>query len=503
MSDAPGRPATGPEQWFAALADLPPPTKGPILVVCFRKRLWIEWAIYSACHLYRMGYQPTILYSQQEVSAAYGCPDGRGPGEPDDRWAQITRLPIFRFVDLDRYLPTGPTAGADLDRLADRHAPLVVAHDRRCEAVVDGQDSAWNAEVAAAARILRQYAAACDRALRELQAPRAICPSGIIGWSGMFREMARALAMPTVFVEMWRIRPGHMTWSLNRPAVDHDLRRWLASLEPWDETKESEVREIMRCREMGGRAEGGWLRDFHSAQRSDVHAGLPENVQRFLERPGPHVLAGPNVIGDSATLGRATIFESQRAWLESTCRFFLDHPDLNLIVRAHPDEAAWSARQSQYLRTGTVAESVARGAANILVVHGHESMNTYALASRVQGGLAWTSTFAVDMVSRGKPVVVAARAPYLQLGIGTPAASQDEYFHALSRVGEWNAPSAEMVHMSKVYQWILLRKLSLLATTVERKPHFYRLDPPGSRPEQERFYRILAGELDDLGRAPA
>ena len=142
-----------------------------------------------------------------------------------------------------------------------------------------------------------------------------------------------------------------------------------------------------------------------------------------------------------------------------------------------------------------LAREAAGDAANIFVLDSHDDTNTYAIGRRVQAGLVWTSTLGPDMVTRGKPVLVAARAPYLVLGVGEGAASQEEYFAKLLEISrDPRPPSPEQVTASKQYQWILYHDLSLPGAPA------LSLDPPGAVSECRRFHRILAGELDPKGR---
>jgi hypothetical protein len=161
-------------------------------------------------------------------------------------------------------------------------------------------------------------------------------------------------------------------------------------------------------------------------------------------------------------------------------------------VRAHPDEVT---RLKLHVRMGEVAQRAAGEAANIFVVHSSDDVNTYAISARAHAGLVWTSTLGPDMVMRGKPVLVAARAPYLALGIGTPAHSREEYFKQIldmGRAAPASAPSA--IAASKLYQWIVYHTLSL-----QGGPEL-SLEAAAARAGREKFFRVLVGELDPKGR---
>jgi hypothetical protein len=281
-----------------------------------------------------------------------------------------------------------------------------------------------------------------------------------------------------------------MIWNLNRPALDHDILGWAESSGPWTPEREREFSALVRLRQTASSQPSQWLDGFHNAQRRNAGEPLPGGLDEFLRRPGPTFLLGPNVVGDSATLGRETIFPSQRAWLESVCAFVRERPDINLVIRAHPDEIT---RRELHVRVADVARRAAGDAPNVFILDSSDHTNTFAIIPRVRAGLVWTSTLGPDMVMQGKPVLVAARAPYLALGVGTAAASREEYFQKLLGLAAGAPPPDQTaVTASKRYQWILYHDLSLEA-----------IPPQSSRTEEgserQRFYRILAGELGPKG----
>jgi Capsule polysaccharide biosynthesis protein len=488
------------EQWLSAMPAASQPRKGIVAVVCFRNRLWVEWAIYTACHLHRMGYAPVLLYSAREMGFIYGDdhPSGARPAEAGEVWSRVLRTPQFRTLDLDRYLPTGAVA-EDWRAEAERFAGLGLSHDLRSEGAGAMSNEAYASALEAAKGFLSGFMVGCRQALEELRPDRAICPNGLIGWSGAFGEAARRVGIPTAFVERWTIRRGHMIYNIDRPAHDHDVLGWRQAVGPWGPDKDEAIQRLIRFQEGLADQRDPWLENMHAAQRSSTSAVLPAALQQFLRRPGRRFLLGTNVVGDNAVLDRATIFPSQSDWLAATCQLFRSHPDLNLVIRAHPDELSRVVRQ----RLGEVARSAARGCPNIFVIDGQEKVNTYALIAQMDAGIVWTSNLGVDLVVRGKPVVVAARAPYLQIQIGQAASSLQQYLDAvLELANNPVAPSAQAILGAKTYLWIVFHELSLDATGGQDLPDDYRLPPPGTLPQQELFYRILVGEVDAKCRTP-
>jgi len=484
------------EQWKHALRGLPDPSGPPILVVATRNRRWVEWAVFSACYLLRMGYAVTLLHSRREIEALYGrrrLPERLGL----DFWTGVAAAPHLRLIDLDPYVATAPPERSAYGPFAWRYAHMVAAYNLKVEEHEGDGTQAYDAEVRRAAQILRTHGDACERVLREQAPARVICPSGLIAWTVSVLEAARRVGIPAVFVEGWAMRPGHNIWNVNRPALDYDIEGWLALLRHWDPAADREFQKFVAFRD-GARLDGdGWLAGFHQVQRCAKDHPLPPRIRRLLNGRGPLFLLGTNVVGDSSTLDKATIFRSQRDWVVHVIEFFRARPELRLIVRAHPDEV-W---QKAAVRIGDIARARAAGAPNVLAIASAEAVNTFAVAAHCDAGLAWVSNFGLDMVLHGKPVILAARAPYAGLGICEAPQSRAAYFEAILRLAaDPRPPSPEAVEMAAKYQCIVFRKMSLQADSARYRAVDYRLGPRPMHPEQHTFYQILAGELSDKGQ---
>ncbi|MBN1451861.1 MAG: hypothetical protein JW963_12665 [Anaerolineales bacterium] len=487
-----GTPRMALEQWKFALRDVPEPQRGQVLVAAIHKWRWIAWAIFSGCYLLRMGYRPTIVYSGAHIAKWYGT--GR-----NNFWAAAQALPYFNWIDLDPLMAPadGPT---DYDDFARDAAHTVVAYDLEVEEYEPGQaPGEYEKALAVAEPMLRRYAVAIEQVLEQHPTQRLICPSGLIDESLAIYEVARRMGHETVYVEDWALRPGHNIWNLNRPALEYDIEGWLRSLGEWGDEFERDARDYMAFREGNKIEREGWLDNFHQVQQATKDVPLPPELELFLQREGSLVLLGTNVVGDSATLRRKTIFRSQQAWLEQTIAFFKQQPEMNLVVRAHPDETWARAR----LRLGNLAREFAADAPNIFVVNSHEKVNTYQLVDRCDVGLAWVSNIGLDMALRGKPVVMGAKPQYAGLGVVHEPATRDEYFALITQLAANPVgPDEAAMQRGKAFHHIVFKLFSLEADDRRYKAASYRLGDQYDRADQQKFYQILAGELNNYGQPP-
>jgi len=496
-----GTPFLSLQQWKRELEKLPPATGQEILLFAIQNRTWVEWMVWAAAVFRSMGYRPVVVYSGQTVSRIYE-PAGFGVGLERFGgvfWKHALATPQIGFLDLDDFVRAEPSLEAEYAAFSNRAAHMIAAYDLEVEEF-EPEDLAaqYDEKVREAEAMLTRYTPALHRVLGQFPSARAVAPNGQIGLSTAILEVANRRNVRAAFVEAWCMRPGHMVWNFNRAALDYDVRGWLSYLGKLAPDAEAEADRYMRFQERAHMSQNeGWLKDYRPVQRSNTAAPFPAQLETFLARPGATFLMGTNVVGDSATLGRATIFKSQKDWVQQVVAFFREHPELNLVFRAHPDEVTIRARR----RMGDVAAQAAGGADNVFVIPGESDVSSYALMARVRCGLAWVSNVGLDMALRDLPVVIAANAAYSGLGIVREAQTREGYFEELLSLAESPVgPSPEAIALGKLYQRVLTRTLSLQANERGYSAGRFRLRPGRMTGEQHKFFRILAGELDDKGR---
>jgi hypothetical protein len=476
--------------WTEALQDAPPERRR-VLVTALRNRTWIEWAVYATCQLRRLGVTTTLVYSSSEVRRLYPLTRVTGV-EHLGFWAGVERLPDVRLVDLDDWQPSAAET-VPFQEFARSYAPTVAAYDLHVEENEEGPlERSYLRGVTRAEGVLAETGAAFTRILGENPVARVVCYSGLIGRSPAIYEAARRLGIDVLTVEGWTWQPGHMVCNLNAPALEYNLESWLRALGPWSADREQSAARLLRFQE-GGPADTGQDDDHHRAQRSRREAPLPADLAAFVARSGPRFLLATNVVGDSSTLRRPSPFRSQRDWLRRVIDRFRAHPDWNLIVRAHPDEAYMRGKVA--VRMGEIARDLAKDAPNVFVIGGDEDVSSYALMSGLAGGLVWISSIGPDMVARGVPVLAAARPKYHELELVEEPESLDAYFAALDRMASAaEAPSAERQARARSYLSLVFRDFSFHAFSSTYRARDLFLSGPASPPDAPLFYRIVAGD---------
>jgi Capsule polysaccharide biosynthesis protein len=464
-----------------------------VMVTAFRNQTWIEWAVYAACQLRRLGVATTLVYSSSELKRLY--PLLRVVGlDQLGFWAGVEGIPQIRLIDLDHWRPR-PAEGEAYRDFARDFAPTVAAYDLRVEESEEGPlRPAYERALVRAEALLVETGAALERVLAVNPVSRLVCYSGLIGSSPALCEAARRAGVEVLTVEGWAWRPGHMICNLNAPALEYNVLGWLRAAGAWNSAREHESERLFRFQE-GALAEGeAPPGNLHRVQRQARSAPLPPSVASFLERPGPRFLLATNVVGDSSTLRRRSIFRSQRDWLRQAIERFRDHADWNLIVRAHPDEA-WVGDKA-VVRMGEVAQTLAAGLPNVLVIRGEEDVSSYALMPGLSAGLVWISSIGADMVARGIPVLAAARPKYHALGLVDEPRTASDYFDSVEWLASHRARSTPEQRMrARQYLDVVFSQFSFDAFSPSYRARDLFLEGPESPPDTEVFYRIVAGDL--------
>ena len=488
--------------WLRDLESAPPCTRSLVFLL-HRNVTWVEWTVYACCWARHLGYAPIILYRSSELQQILRAPPGLGAlmsWIEHGRYLEIVEsIPDVLMLDLDREPdPGGPEVEA-YSAFANDMAPTSAAYDLRVEEFEGGElEARYQREVTRYRRRLSEIGAVAETVLGRLldkhPVARYVSYSGLIGDTPAFAEAARRVGLERFFAEGWAVKPGHMIYNLNGPSLEYSVQRWIDAVGPWDEKRIERVDKFLDFQESQDAVDADWLDDYHNFQRTTVNDQLPERVQAFLSDKRPLFLLGSNVVGDSATLRRATLFKNQREWLGAVCDYFIQHPEYKLVIRAHPDEHFLANKI--VVKIGDVASAAARGAENILVIKGDEDVSTYALIPSAHAGLVWLSTIGADMIVRGCPVITAARAKYSGLGVAHEPDSPEAYFHTIERLArEHTCASDSQKLAAKQYLAVLSEEFSYDAFTKDYRGRNIRLS--GHRPggEADTFYRVLVGEL--------
>jgi hypothetical protein len=114
-----------------------------------------------------------------------------------------------------------------------------------------------------------------------------------------------------------------------------------------------------------------------------------------------------------------------RKWLVHTVRILIERTDLQVVVRAHPGEAAYYGGKER--SDVNLAEAGFVPGERLIVIPGEAPVNTYGLMERCKFGIVFSSTTGLEMAMMGKRVVVGADVYYGGRGFTTDVKDVADY----------------------------------------------------------------------------
>jgi hypothetical protein len=143
----------------------------------------------------------------------------------------------------------------------------------------------------------------------------------------------------------------------------------------------------------------------------------------------------PNITWDSTLYNCDILFDSMIDWINETIQYFIDKPEVQLIIRVHPAESTLenADRDPVYkfiqLRFPTLPS-------NIIIIPSDSDVSSYILMDNADCGLVYGSTTGIEMGLRGLPVIVAGKIYYRNLGVSIDPSTKSEYFNEIQMILE-------------------------------------------------------------------
>lgn len=275
----------------------------------------------------------------------------------------------------------------------------------------------------------RNDLAACSTyAWLKAQRPDAVfIPNGMILEFGAVYAAARALDIPAVTYEFGD-QANRVWMAYNTQIVHHDT---------------SDLWAARRHLRLNGK-QRAWLEYLLKARQNvtpnDTFARLypqfastqgGERIRKILGLDmRPIVLLPSNVLGDSLTLGRQIIANTMTAWITGVVNYFVDHPEVQLVVRIHPGEAI--------SRGPSIEEEINKVTPHlpehIHLIRPKDPVNTYDLMDITDLGLTYTTTTGLEIATRGIPIITGGQTHYRGRGFTIDPSSWEEYCATLDRI---------------------------------------------------------------------
>jgi hypothetical protein len=483
---APNTPSQSVKLWLRILAkEKLPLNNKKLLITAFRNHVWIEWGFYCAVIARKLGYQPYVLIDSKEIKEYYG--------KDSNFMSKVHKIPDIVIIELDNLDTEGGNNNEWVDA-SKEWANVAAAYDFHVEETDISKESIhYKNYIELFIKRTSKLATGLENLLKMHNFDRCICYSGLIGESKVLLDVLLKYKINTVCTEGWGWRPGHMIYNFNAPALEYNTKGWMMAQGEWDNKKENEINSLIDFIDFNTKDED-WLENYYRIQKDKISDELPENVKNFIIDDKPVFVLATNVIGDSSTLRRESLFPSQKDWIVEVIEWFKTRPDLKLIIRAHPAELWMGKKCVQYL--GEFAKLKSQNTSNILVLLGNEKINSFSLIPFARCGLVWISSIGADFVSRGLPTMVAAIPKYAGLDFVIEPESKNKYFEILE---EWSKnitkPSPIEIQNAKRYLHMVFKGFSFESQGRTYRSMSNLIHNMPNQNEHDKFYKILFGEI--------
>lgn len=98
-------------------------------------------------------------------------------------------------------------------------------------------------------------------------------------------------------------------------------------------------------------------------------------------------------------------FDDQYEWIDATLAFAKTRPDMQLVIRVHPNVASAESLGQNPQDVAYFETLPGRCPPNVTVVPSASEISAYSLAAEADLGLIWYSTIGLEMAALGKPVL--------------------------------------------------------------------------------------------------
>ncbi|MEN6579300.1 MAG: hypothetical protein ABFD05_01570 [Anaerolineaceae bacterium] len=337
-----------------------------------------------------------------------------------------------------------------------------------------------------------------------------VLPNGTILEMGVAYQIARLLGIRTVTFEFADQRERIWLAQDDEIMSHHTDELWQGlGGQPLPEAARKAVGDLIFARK-NAKLWGDFARQW---QQTPARGGSEVRQALGLDER-PVALLATNVLGDSLTLGRQRISGTMAEMIVGTIRWFLGHPEAQLVIRVHPGELNTHGTSM----VDVIEKNFPKLPEHIHLVRPGDRTNTYDLVETTDFGIVYTTTVGLEMAMTGLPVVVTGKTHYAEKGFTLDPANWQDYESILSKlVADPTAMrlSQKQMEQAWLYAYLFFFEFSLpfpwhllwLHEDFKARPMRFVLSPEGQQRYAQTFGYLLGEPLDwaarGLARLPA
>lgn len=396
------------------------------LLVVTRSTVWLRLCLALSPLFVERGSQVDLLVVPYD--------DRLVPGLVDDYYRLraarrvLPKTPSFRLLFNDE-LPAQPLA-ADALRVVEEQSLLDAKVLLKREGLdIEGDDEHRHFYETRLARN-RELAEVLEPLLATGHYDNVLVPDGTQWEHGTAFRIAGLRGVQCVTFDFSEIRE-HAIVTLNGTFAHMPIDAYWALDEPHvlTPTRRDRVERFVRERDSAD-----WKTLTLPFQLAEATTGDAARAAVGLRPSGPVALLCTNLVSEAYYMSglvdddEARAFPTMSEWVTTTVERFLERPDWELVIRAHP----WERKQLGTLGIASVIESrFGTLPDHIHVVGPSDPVSTYSLMNAAAIGFAYRSTTGLEMAMRRVTVVTAGAPHYAAKGFTIDPTTEEEYLHAL------------------------------------------------------------------------
>jgi hypothetical protein len=191
----------------------------------------------------------------------------------------------------------------------------------------------------------------------------------------------------------------------------------------WSSSTENKIKEYLESRRTG---ENDWIW-FHE---NPIEEMQKIRTQLDLDETKPIIGMLTNVMWDAQLHYPANCFPSMLDWVLETIEYFVQHPNLQLLIRIHPAEIRGTMASRQPLLR-EILDVYPTLASNIRVIPPESNISSYAAMELCDSAIIFGTKMGVELSAIGLPVIAAGEAWVRNKGITEDPITKNEYFKLL------------------------------------------------------------------------
>lgn len=178
----------------------------------------------------------------------------------------------------------------------------------------------------------------------------------------------------------------------------------------------------------------------------------------------------PNIPWDGTTFSASKEFPSIKIFMQKTLHWFFEHPEYDLIIRAHPAEIADKYNVTQETIKDIIDEIMPNLPSNIIFIKPDDRLRSYEVADACDVVLLFASTMGLEMAYFGKTVIQTGQSMISNKGFVFEAKTESEYYALLDKaITHKLVMSNEMKERVEKYAYHWIFKRHIPETTYKHK----------------------------------